>query len=283
MNVQRLEGIAGFRLVTADLDRLTQFYCDVLGFTATGQVEPIDAGEMALLGVPGTARRQRLSIGEQVLSIDQFAVAGRPYPEDSTAASPWFQHLALVVGDVVEAYGRLRNVSPISDGGPQHLPLSSGSAHAFKFRDPDGHPLELLQFPQNDAPRAWKDRDALPGQIAIGVDHSAISVGNLEASLAFYSGLGLSPGKRTLNKGVEQQRLDDLRNVEVTVQPMRPRQTTPHLELLAYHVPAVDGVAALRPNDVAATRIVWHGASAALLSDPDGHLHQVETRKQSMA
>lgn len=279
MDAQRLEGVAGFRLVTANLDRLTQFYRDVLGFTATGQAEPIDGGEMALLGVPGTARRQRLSIGEQVLAIDEFAVAGRPYPESSTAASPWFQHLALVVGDVVEAYGRLRHISPISEGGPQHLPPASGSAHAFKFRDPDGHPLELLQFPPNGAPRAWKDRGAVPGQLAMGVDHSAISVGNLDASMAFYAGLGLSPGKRTLNKGVEQQRLDDLRDVEVTVQPMQPRETTPHLELLAYHVPPAGGVAALRPNDVAATRIVWHGTSAALLSDPDGHLHQVEIRK----
>ncbi len=65
MNSQRLAGIVGFHLVTADLDRLTRFYRDVLGFAAAGSVEPIGGEEMVLLGVPGAGRRQRLKIGEQ--------------------------------------------------------------------------------------------------------------------------------------------------------------------------------------------------------------------------
>ena len=276
MNAQRLAGIVEFRLVTADLDRLTHFYRDVLGFAAKGPVESIAGEEMALLGLPGAGRRQQLKVGEQTLSIDEFELAGRPYPKDSNAASPWFQHLALVVVDIAVAYGSLRHVAPISDGGPQHLPPSSGSVHAFKFRDPDGHPLELLQFPESNVPPAWKDKAPVPGQLAVGIDHSAISTGNPDASLAFYTGLGLTPGKQTLNKGVEQQHLDNLRGVEVSVQPMQPAGKTPHLELLAYHVPPAKGGAALRANDVAATRIVWRGTNAALLSDPDGHLQQVE-------
>lgn len=179
MNAQRLAGIADFRLVTADLDRLRRFYCHVLGFAATGPVEPISGEEMALLGVPGAGRRQRLKIGNQTLAVDEFEVAGRPYPEDSNAASPWFQHLALVVIDIGVAYGSLRHIELISEGGPRYLPPSSGSVHAFKFRDPDGHPLELLQFPKSDVPPAWKDREPIPGQLAVGIDHSAISVGSL--------------------------------------------------------------------------------------------------------
>lgn len=276
MTTQRLTGIAGFRLVTSDLDRLAQFYRDVLGFVSQGPEEPIDAKEMAVLEVRGVGRRRRLGIGEQALAIDQFEVAGRPYPAESSASSPWFQHLALVVTDIDMAFGSLRDIAPISEGGPQQLPPSSGSARAFKFRDSDGHPVELLQFPPDDVPPAWKGRQPAAGQLAVGIDHSAICVASLEASLAFYAGLGLTPGKRTLNKGVEQQRLDDLRDVEVSVQPMQPPRRPPHLELLAYHVPPVGRGAALRANDVAATRIVWHGTDAALLSDPDGHLHQVE-------
>lgn len=80
-----------------------------------------------------------------------------------------------------------------------------------------------------------------------------------------------------MNKGVEQQHLDGLRDVEVSVQPLQPASRTPHLELLAYHVPPAEGGSPLRANDVAATRIVWRGTNAALLSDPDGHLQQVES------
>ncbi|MGI4796782.1 MAG: VOC family protein [Janthinobacterium lividum] len=276
MTVQRLSGIVGFRLVTADLGRLTRFYRDVLEFATAGLVEPIGSEEMALLGLPGIGRRQRLEIGEQTLSVDEFEVAGHPYPLESNAASPWFQHLALVVPNIGAAYGRLRDIAPITQGGPWHLPPSSGSVHAFKFRDPDGHPLELLQFPESGTLPAWKGRAPVPGQMALGIDHSAISVGDLDASLAFYAGLGLAPGQQTLNRGAEQQNLDDLRDVDVRVQPMRPSGGTSHLELLAYRVPPAQGIADLRANDVAATRIVWRGTSDALLRDPDGHLQQVE-------
>ncbi len=152
--------------------------------------------------------------------------------------------------------------------------------HAYKFRDPDGHPLELLQFPDGSPPPAWQGKSAAAGQIGLGIDHSAISVADANASAAFYGSLGLTPGERTLNRGPKQQRLDNLRDVEVTVAPMQPAAGTPHLELLGYHVPRGAAGPALQANDVAATRIVWRGTRAALLRDPDGHLQQVETPGQ---
>ncbi len=177
-----LQAVAGFALVTADLARLVQFYRDVLGFMVHGPVTPIDPSEMALLGVSGAGRRHMLSLGDQILWIDQFEQAGRAYPADSDAASLWFQHLTLVVDDIHGAYGRLRDITPISHGGPQLLPASSGGVQAFKFRDPDGHPLELLHFPDRKTPGAWRDRRRLEGQIGLDIDHSAISVADAEAS-----------------------------------------------------------------------------------------------------
>lgn len=276
MSAQQLKSIQGFRLVTADLGRLTRFYRDVLGFAVETAVQPIAAGEMELLGLAGEGKRQILSIGRQTVALDEFEAAGRPYPGDSNAASLWFQHLALVVVDIAGAHARLRDADPISVGGPQHLPAESGGAHAFKFRDPDGHPLELLQFPPAGMPTAWRDRTALPTQIALGIDHSAISVGDADVSIGFYTALGLKSGKGTYNKGPAQQRLDGLKNAEVGVTPMAPGIEPPHLELLAYTVASAPAVTPLQPNDVAATRVVWRGSSAALVMDPDGHLHQVE-------
>ncbi len=277
MNEQRLQSIAGFALVTADLPRLVRFYQDVLGFAAHGAATPIDNGEMALLGLSGAGRRQVLSLGDQTLWIDHFGQAGRAYPVESDAASLWFQHLALVVDDMQGAHARLNGVAPISHGGPQRLPSSSGGVQAFKFRDPDGHPLELLQFPPGRTPDVWRHRDRLDRQIGLGIDHSAISVADPEASAAFYRALGLSAGDRTLNDGPAQQRLDGLADVEVAVVPMKPAGGTPHLELLGYRTPRGQAGPALRANDVAATRIVWRGRDAQLIGDPDGHLQQVQT------
>ncbi len=277
MSEPTLQAVAGFSVVTADLPRLVGFYRDVLGFAVHGADKPNDGGEMALLGLSGAGRRQALSLGDQTLWIDHFDQPGRPYPADSDAASLWFQHLALVVDDIHTAYGRLRDFTPISQGGPQLLPSASGGVQAFKFRDPDGHPLELLQFPDGKTPGAWRNRRRLDGQIGLGIDHSAISVADAEASATFYEALGLGTGKRTLNEGPAQHRLDGLPGVEVAVIPMNPQSGTPHLELLGYRPPQGQAGPALRANDVAATRIVWRGQQARLIGDPDGHLQQVQT------
>jgi catechol 2,3-dioxygenase-like lactoylglutathione lyase family enzyme len=272
---QALQAILGFRLVTPDLSRLLDFYHAVLGFALEGAAQPISQMELACLGVTGGAVRQVLSIGMQRIAIEQFERAGQPYPSRSDAASLWFQHLALVVVDIAEACGRLRDAIPISRHGPQQLPPASGSVKAFKFRDPDGHPLELLEFPVGKSPAAWAGRAPVTGQIALGIDHTAISVRDVTVSTRFYTGLGLALAPRTLNQGPAQQDLDGLQDAQVAVAPLRPQAGTPHLELLGYEVPRGETGPVLRPNDVAATRIAWRGAVPGLLADPDGHLHQV--------
>jgi len=279
--MQRLSAIAGFRLVTANLCRLSTFCRDVLGFALDGPEQAIGADEIRLLGLRGSGRRQALRLGGQSVALEQFDPPGRPYPADGNAASLFFQHLALVVADMGQAFQRARGHVAISAGGPQHLPASSGGVIAYKFRDPDGHPLELLQFPDGSRPRAWQGKSAIGWQIGLGIDHSAISVADADASVAFYGSLGLRPGERTLNHGPQQQRLDNLHDVQVAVTPMRASETTPHLELLGYSVPRGAAGPVLQANDIAATRIVWHGTRTALLRDPDGHLQQIAASGQA--
>ena len=274
--VQVLSTIAGFRLVTADLAGLSNFYLDVLGFKADGPAQAISFAELGVLGLGGSGRRLALRLGAQTVVIEQFDPPGRPMPADGNAASLFFQHLALVVADMGPAYQRVRGATPISEGGPQALPASSGGVQAYKFRDPDGHPLELLHFPGGSGPRAWHGKSPAAGQIGLGIDHSAISVADTAASVAFYGALGVKPGTPSNNHGPEQQCLDGLRDVFVTVTPMTAAATTPHLELLAYRSPRSTAAPPLQANDVAATRIVWRGTQTALLRDPDGHLHQVD-------
>jgi hypothetical protein len=71
-----------------------------------------------------------------------------------------FKHIAIVVADMESAYLRLRACqgwTAITRPAPQRLPANSGGVTASKFRDPEGHPLELLAFPPNNMPSRWRE------------------------------------------------------------------------------------------------------------------------------
>src|SRR6185312_10687214 len=196
------------------------------------------------------------------------------------ASDPIFQHFAIAVADMNEAWRHLGAVggwSAITQGGPQHLPQSSGGVTAFKFRDPEGHPLELLSFPAGNAPPRWQG--ALRKYIFLGIDHSALCVADSAVSRTFYEGLGFTISAHALNCGPEQERLDDVPGARVEVTALAPRDRGPHIELLCYrgqtrHQPVVS-----KNNDTAATRLVLELCGPPTegdepprgIQDPDAH------------
>jgi catechol 2,3-dioxygenase-like lactoylglutathione lyase family enzyme len=283
---------------TADLDRAVAFYRDALGF----HVDDANPGQPAWTRLAGVcdppSRCTRLSLGAQQIELTEFTDAA-PYPSGSTSCDLWFQHCAIVVSDMDEAWARVMHhgAEPITRDGPQILPPSTGSVIAFKFRDPDGHPLELLHFPAGTGDPCWQSvRGEGP---MLGIDHSAISVGDVARSIRFYERLGLHIAARGVNRGVEQQRLDDLANVDVDVIALQAPTRTPHVELLGYRRPRGRGNASTDITSVAADRLEFsmqnlHAArdnlraldatiraqgssdrandsQAVLLRDPDGH------------
>jgi hypothetical protein len=178
-----------------------------------------------------------------------------------------------VTSDIQVAWERAWTcgANPISRAGVVTLPERSGGVSAVKFRDPEGHPLELIQFPNTSSSRG-------SGKGALGIDHSAISVGDVQVARSFFAEAGLVSSALTLNRGATQSELDGLDAVEVDVVPMLPCVHCPHLELLGYRNPKGRPPSALRANDIAATRIVWESQIDALLHDPDGHLHLLRRR-----
>jgi catechol 2,3-dioxygenase-like lactoylglutathione lyase family enzyme len=261
-----VSAIVAFRLTTAEPERLARFY-QGLGFAAGGR-EVISDHEMELLGLKGGGTRLHLRLGGQRLDLDSFEETGKTYPAGATSADLCFQHLALVTDDAIAAWARAKalGAKPISIGGPVTLPASSGGVIAIKFRDPEGHPLEFLQFPPKSGSH-WH------GAGLLGIDHSAISVSDASASRRFYDVLGLSVHGATLNEGPAQAALDGLASPRADVVPMYPPQAPPHLELLAYRTSFLRAASQFKANDVAATRIVWAADRDALVRDPDGHLH----------
>lgn len=250
----------------SDLGRIADFYCEALGFSVLAG--PDEGDSARLTDRPGTrVRTALLRLGEQELELTAFDPPGRAYPPQSRSNDLWFQHLALVVADMDAAYDRLRRhpFAVVTEGGPQRLPPNTGSVTAFKFRDPDGHPLELIHFPPGTGDPRWQRTDG----VFLGIDHSAVAVADTEASVVFYTRLlGFSVAGRGLNSGPEQARLDGLpADVRVNVVALRPGAAgPPHLELLGYEQPAGRRLSAgARPTDVAADRLVLEVENLAVL------------------
>ncbi|OAH25872.1 hypothetical protein AX289_31160 [Methylorubrum populi] len=242
--------IAAIRLLCPDPGKTATFYAAAFGAT----VAPDGS---------------RLALGAQTIELAPAADRGAGFaPANGTD----FQHCALVVADMEAAYAHLRGVpgwTPISRAGPERLPASSGGVSAFKFRDPDGHPLELLAFPPGAVPPVWRDR---PG-LFLGIDHTAITVADTERAVAFYASLGFTVASRGVNRGAEQARLDAVADPVVEVTGLAPPGgAPPHLELLCYRTPgSIPRTCA--DGSPLATRIVVAGSgdSNTPLRDPDGH------------
>ncbi|MCJ2083586.1 VOC family protein [Methylobacterium sp. J-090] len=232
-----MDGLVAISRTVADLARTEAFY-EALDFRRLGPVERIPGAMLEALGLPdASGGRLRMGLGRQSIEFLAFDVPGQRYPVGASASDPWFQHAAIVVSDMDRAFARLEGFAPvpISRGGPQLLPPSSGGVTAWKFRDPDGHPLELIAFPEGGAGRHWAKA---PGVFA-GIDHSAITVTDVAAAVAFFrDGLGLRLLTRGLNTGPGQAALDGLPDPTVDVIALAPSGVqTPHVELLRYRAP----------------------------------------------
>ena len=256
-----LNRIGRVSLTTADADRLGRFYRQAFGFEAMETEHYGGTSFAQLTGVEGSqACAFPLRLGEETIELVAFARPGAPYPADIGCNDPRFQHIAIVVADMEAAYSRLcacEGWTAITRPAPQRLPASAGGVTAFKFRDPEGHPLELLAFPPDNVPLRWREAPHRDGP-CLGIDHSAIVVSGTAPSIAFYGQvLGFSLAGGSLNRGREQEQLDAVPGAVVEVTALDPGAgNPPHLELLCYRSPSPrrGAPAALRSNDIAATR-----------------------------
>ena len=164
---------------------------------------------------------------------------GRFIPVWSNSNDAWFQHMAIVVGDMDAAYKILQdnNVRQISSH-PITIPASNPGAagiKAIKFHDPERHPLELIFFPAGKGNATWQRPS---DKLFRGIDHSAMTVPSTEKGVTFYRDLlGLNVGVTTLNSGTTQDVLDGLLNDTCLVTAMMPPSAPPHVEFLEYKTP----------------------------------------------
>jgi catechol 2,3-dioxygenase-like lactoylglutathione lyase family enzyme len=243
-------------ITVSNMDRALAFYTGVLPFLKTSDTEVSGRPFELLTGVFGARSRVvRLALGDEHIELTEFlAPKGRPIPPDVRANDRIFQHIAIVVRDIAAAYAALRGrgVEHASTG-PQRLPdwnPNAGGISAFYFRDPDGHFLELIEFPPGKGLAKWR---AAPDAQFLGIDHTAIVVGDTDAALALYRDtLGLTVAGESENYDVEQEHLNNVFGARLRITALRAARG-PGIELLEYLAPR-DGRPAppdLRANDVA--------------------------------
>jgi catechol 2,3-dioxygenase-like lactoylglutathione lyase family enzyme len=263
-----VSAVGGVAIPVADMDRSVAFYSTVLFFDTVSDVQTSGPSIDRLLGVTGArVRVVTMRLGaERIELVEYLGRNGRPVPDDARSNDRSFQHIAIVVNDMDQAYlwlrrHRVEQTSPE----PQRLPdwnPNTGGIRAFGFKDPDGHALEILQFPAGKGDARWQRPS---DRVFLGIDHTAIVVSDTEKSLKLYRDtLGLRIAGGSESSGPEQERLSSVPGARLRITTLRATEG-PAIELLEYLAPR-DGRP--YPRDARGEDLVrWH--TLLVITDAD--------------
>lgn len=310
-----IDGVDAIGITVADMDRAVDFYLRVLTFEKISDIEITGEDYEHLEGVFGLRIRVvRMRLGDEFIELTEYlAPKGRPLPVDSRSNDRWFQHIAIIVSDMDKAYAWLRqNKVEHASSGPQRLPdwnKNAAGISAFYFKDPDGHPVEVLQFPSDKGLAKWHQAT---DKLFLGIDHTAIVVGDSDASIKFYRDvLGMRIAGESENYGTEQEHLNNVFGAHLRITALR-GTSGPGIELLDYLAPRTgrpfpedehandvvhrqtvlvtrDASQAARDLSLAKANFVSSGVianqnrelgfkAAFVVRDPDGHAIEIEEK-----
>lgn len=269
-----IKAVDSVGFTVSDADHSVEFFSKVLSFEKVSDVEVTGDEYEHLQGVFGLRMRVvRMRLGDEFIELTEYlAPRGKPIPVGSRSNDRWFQHIAIIVSDMDRAYQWLRkNKVEHASTGPQTLPdwnKNAGGIKAFYFKDPDGHALEILQFPEGKGNEKWhrlakQPSDPEAGKLFLGIDHTAIAIGDTDASLRFYRDtLGLRVAGESENYGIEQERLNNVFGARLRITALR-ADSGPGIEFLEYLAPR-DG--RLTPGDKKANDLI-HWQTRLVTSD----------------
>jgi catechol 2,3-dioxygenase-like lactoylglutathione lyase family enzyme len=255
-------------MTVSDLDRAVDFYSNVLSFEKISDVEVWGTDYEHLQGIFGLRMRVvRMRLGDEFIELTEYLTPkGRPIPADFRSNDRWFQHIAIVVSDMDKAYQHLRKhkVQHASTG-PQRIPdwnTAAAGIRAFYFRDSDGHHLEVIYFPPGKGNPKWQGQG---DKLFLGIDHTAIVVGDTDASLEFYKdSLGMQVAGESENYGTEQEHLNNVFGARLRITAVKV-PSGPGIEFLEYLTPR-DGRP--YPPDARANDLI-HWQTTLIVDDAD--------------
>jgi glyoxylase I family protein len=149
-----ITGLGHTGVVVRDMDKMIAFYKDIFGFEVVLDTSVIGEETDNIVNFP--VERERiviLQLGEMQVELLEYRPSGRDYPEDYQSNDLFGMHLAFQCDDMEKDFAMLKEkgVEIISNGGPQTIPDDHpifGGTKVLYLRDPEGHPLELIQMPQ---------------------------------------------------------------------------------------------------------------------------------------
>ena len=264
----QINGVGFIGITVSNMDRSVHFFHDVLGFEKISDTEVEGMEYENLEGIFGLRMRiVVMQLGRERIELtDYLTSGGRSIPEDARSNDLIFQHIAIVVSNMEEAYAHLRKymVMHVSTG-PQTLPASNKAAagiKAFYFHDPDMHNIELIYFPKGKGQPRWQHTN---GKLFLGIDHTAIGVRNTDSSLHFYQDmLGISRKGESWNMGMEQAHLNFVEGASLHITGLR-SASGPGVEFLQYISP---GPGKSYPEDTRADDI-WYWQTTLKTTDAD--------------
>ncbi|MDX1542211.1 MAG: VOC family protein, partial [Geminicoccaceae bacterium] len=124
-------------ITVSDLDRSLDFYEQVLTFEKVAEVEVWGEPYERLMGVFGLRMRiARMRLGDEFVELmEVMTPKGRAIPALSRSNDRWFQHVAIIVGDMERAFAWLRRHDiTYASPAPQRLPdwnPNAGGIEAF--------------------------------------------------------------------------------------------------------------------------------------------------------
>ncbi|MBE5528326.1 hypothetical protein A9J41_12485 [Laribacter hongkongensis] len=132
-------------LVVADLDRALHFWCDVLGFKVTKQMEETGPHLDAMMGLTGVrvTTVKMAAVDGNLLELLRFHSHPDKPDWEGTPYSTGFTHIALTVDNLDQLVMRLVQEGVRFPAPPQYSP--DGYAKVVYARGPEGVLLELVE------------------------------------------------------------------------------------------------------------------------------------------
>lgn len=179
--MQSIKDFQHVAISVSDADRSLAFYRDLLGFPVLGRLKYPNAIGLDI---------DFLDIGGgHILEIFSFAVPVKPSEWLPNDLQTGLRHIGFKVRNVDEIAERLK-----AAGIPFTLePFDAvGGVRIAFFKDPDGTLLEIVQNElqhHEDGPAAGSLPAVVPPPGVLVYDHVAITVSDLQAAKAYYTGL----------------------------------------------------------------------------------------------
>lgn len=142
-------GIHHTGVIVSDLQRVQQFYTEVLGLRVLGEIDSVAPPEGNHTGIPGARRKlvflavgneHRSHLIELVQYIDPPAAAGHLGKHQIGAS-----HLCFIVEDLQIDYERLLAAGVRFETEPKYSESPGGKLGIVYARDPEGNWLEFIE------------------------------------------------------------------------------------------------------------------------------------------